>query len=88
MFCVAILQGYRMENQFIVGQWPVKSSIHDFWRLALDQQICVTVVLHSMQQNSRVRRYIIYNFYMESTRYNMLTPNQGSTMDVGSGYRD
>ncbi|XP_067928931.1 receptor-type tyrosine-protein phosphatase kappa-like [Watersipora subatra] len=47
------VDGYNQRNEFIVGQWPVKPSISDFWRLVLDKHITCTVTLHSGQGNTK-----------------------------------
>ncbi|KAF6038874.1 hypothetical protein EB796_002825 [Bugula neritina] len=47
------VNGYSGHNQFILGQWPVRSSINDFWRLVLDDHIAVTIVLHDAQSSRR-----------------------------------
>ncbi len=41
-----MFKGYRSPNQFIVTQWPLSTTIGDFWCLVVDFQISVIVLLN------------------------------------------
>uniref|UniRef100_A0A0R3T4T8 Tyrosine-protein phosphatase domain-containing protein n=1 Tax=Rodentolepis nana TaxID=102285 RepID=A0A0R3T4T8_RODNA len=40
------VDGYREKNQYIVTQWPLISTISDFWCLVVDFQVSAIVLIH------------------------------------------
>ncbi|VDL61266.1 unnamed protein product [Hymenolepis diminuta] len=40
------VDGYRAKNQYIVTQWPLMSTISDFWCLVVDFQVSAIVLLN------------------------------------------
>ncbi|XP_067938232.1 receptor-type tyrosine-protein phosphatase mu-like isoform X2 [Watersipora subatra] len=40
------VNGYRIANEFVVTQWPLKNTCKDFWRLIFDAHITSVIVLH------------------------------------------
>ncbi|EUB64053.1 Receptor-type tyrosine-protein phosphatase epsilon [Echinococcus granulosus] len=41
------LNGYRAKNQYIVTQWPLVSTLSDFWCLVVDFQVSAIALLNS-----------------------------------------
>lgn len=39
------MQGYRQSRAYIVTQWPMKSTIRDFWRLVSDYKMSTIVLV-------------------------------------------
>ena len=47
ILCTFLTQGYKQQHAFIVTQYPLASTVTDFWRMLCEQESCCVVSLHS-----------------------------------------
>ena len=48
------MQGYKNDKAWIVAQNPMKSTVNDFWKMVVDEQVPAIVMLCSPDEEQRV----------------------------------
>lgn len=49
------VDGFRFKDQFVVTQFPLPSTVGDFWRLIAEKSISLIVVLNEVDEKIEVR---------------------------------
>ena len=49
-----VMQGYKNDKAWIVAQNPMKSTVNDFWKMIIDEQVPAIVMLCSPEEERRV----------------------------------
>ena len=48
------VDGFRIKDQFVVTQFPLPSTVGDFWRLVAEKSISLIVVLNEVDEKIKV----------------------------------
>lgn len=48
------VDGFRIKDQFVVTQFPLPSTLGDFWRLVAEKSISLIVVLNEVDEKIKV----------------------------------
>jgi protein tyrosine phosphatase len=48
------VDGFRIKDQFVATQFPLESTVGDFWRLIAEKNISLIVVLNEIDENIKV----------------------------------
>ncbi len=48
------IQGYRKRNEFITAQGPTKETAEDFWRMIVEQDCSIIVMLTNLTDQGKV----------------------------------
>ena len=56
------VDGFRIKDQFIATQFPLESTVPDFWRLIAEEKVQLIVVLNEIDDEDEVNKFHISSF--------------------------
>ena len=55
-----MIDGFQKRNAFIATQAPLENTVNDFWRMIVEQNVHIIVMLTKLEEKGQVRWLYFY----------------------------